>query len=254
LGSQNLHGAELTPIPTARYAGWQARAVWVAPNSPFAEAFRDLALRLREHLASEDGTSILVTSGLPGEGKTLTACNLALALASFATSERVALVDFDLRLPGVAPALGLRPQLGIEAVLRSELPLEAVAIVTDARVHVYPVAEPEKAAHELLARSELSDVLKRLESTYRWVICDSPPLLLVPDAQLIAPHVGACLAVVRAGTTPRNALKELAGRLPKDRTVGFFLNEGRPPSHTSRYYRSSYYGSRSSAKAWESSS
>jgi Mrp family chromosome partitioning ATPase len=226
-----------------RDASWPARAVWASPRSPFAEAFRDLALRLRERLASEEGTSVLVTSALPGDGKTLTACNLALALASFATDESVALVDFDLRVPGVADALGIHPAVGIESVLRGQLPLEAAALVTEAGVHAYPVAQADTAAHELLARSELADVLKRLESRYRWVICDSPPLLLVPDAQLVAPHVGACLAVVRAGRTPRAAFRELTARLPHDRLVGFFLNDVRPPRHTRRYYRSAYYTS-----------
>ena len=239
--SQSLQSADRTPVPTTRNPGWEARAVWVAPRSPFAEAFRDLALHIRQQLAREEGTSILVTSGLPGEGKTVTSCNLALALASFATEEPVALVDFDLRVPGVGPALGLRPRVGIDSVLRGELPLEAAAVLTDTGVHVYPVASPARAAHELLARSELGDVMKRLEASYRWVICDSPPLLLVPDAQLLAPRIGACIAVVRAGRTRRAALVELAERLPNDRMVGFFLNDGRPPSYTRPYYRSAYY-------------
>jgi Mrp family chromosome partitioning ATPase len=253
---QNLHGTPTDPlrnraalgsdaahVSTDRGEGWPARAVWAAPRSPFAEAFRDLALRLRERLVSEEGTSILVTSALPGEGKTLTACNLALALASFGTDESVALVDFDLRVPGIAAALGLEPRVGMEAVLRGEVPLESAAIVTNTGVHAYPVNAQVHAAHELLARSELSAVLKHLESHYRWVICDSPPLLLVPDAQLVAPHVGACIAVVRAGRTPRAAFREVSQRLPHDRMVGFFLNDVRPPRHTRRHYRSLYYTS-----------
>ena len=235
MGSQSLQKTPTErPYPTTRDPGWQARAVWVAPRSPFAEAFRDLALRIRQQLAREEGTSILVTSGLPGEGKTVTPAISRWRWPPSPPTEPVALVDFDLRVPGVGPALGLRPRVGIESVLRGELPLEAAAVVTDTGVHVYPVASPARAAHELLARSELGDVMKRLEASYRWVICDSPPLLLVPDAQLLAPHVGACIAVVRAGRTRRAALAELAERLPNDRMVGFFLNDGRPPTYTRR--------------------
>lgn len=233
--------ADCVRIPTRRDAGWPARVVWVARHSPFAEAFRDLALRVRERLAG--ASSVLVTSALPGEGKTLTACNLALALGSLATAERVALVDFDLRLPGVGPALGLKPRVGIEAVLRGAAPLEATAVVTDAAIDVFPVGVPHRAAHELLVRPELGDVLKRLEATYRWVICDSPPLFPVPDVQILAPLAASCLAVVRVGKTPRAVLRELAERLPKDKTLGFFLNDGRPPAHARRYYRSPYYSS-----------
>lgn len=230
-------------IPTRRDAGWPARAVWVAPSSPFAEEFRSLALRVREQLAGESASSVLVTSALPGEGKTLTACNLALALGSLATTERVALVDFDLRLPGVGQALGLEPRVGIEAVLRGAAPLEAAAVVTDAAIDVFPVGRPHRAGHELLVRPELGDVMKRLEATYRWVICDSPPLFPVPDVQILGPLIGSCLAVVRVGRTPRAVLRELAERLPKDKLLGFFLNDGRPPAHARRYYRSPYYGS-----------
>src|SRR5262245_42971838 len=71
MGSQSHASARRMPVPTTRYPGWEARVVCVAPRSPFAEAFRDLALRLRQQLAREEGTSILVTSGLPGEGKTV---------------------------------------------------------------------------------------------------------------------------------------------------------------------------------------
>lgn len=242
-GFRLLDGAHSVPISRRRDAGWPARAVWVAPHSPFAEAFRDLALRVRERLTSAIGSSVLVTSALPGEGKTLTACNLALAFGSLATAERVALVDFDLRVPGVGRALGLEARVGIEAVLGGTAALEAAAVVTDAGIDVYPVASPRRAAHELLVRPELSDVLKRLEATYRWVICDSPPLLPVPDVHLLAPHVGGCLAVVRAGKTPRAVLRELAERLPKDKLLGFFLTDGRPPAHARQHYRSPYYSS-----------
>src|SRR5262245_23255671 len=123
LRNRVAQSADAAHVSTERDDGWPARAVWAAPRSPFAEAFRDLALRLRERLVSEEGTSVLVTSALPGEGKTLTACNLALALASFGTDESVALVDFDLRVPGIAHAFGIEPRVGMEAVLRGELPL-----------------------------------------------------------------------------------------------------------------------------------
>jgi len=230
-------------ISKARDGDWASRAVWVARSSPYAEAFRYLALRLGTELESRGTSSLLVTSALPQEGKTLTACNLALAFASLATTERVALVDLDLRVPRIGNAFGLRPRVGIVEVLTREVPLEAAAVVTDAKLDIYPVAAPRHATHELLSQPELADVIKQLEARYRWVVCDTGPALLVPDVQIIAPHVGACMAVVRSGRTPRSALEELGKRLPLDRMLGFFLNDARPPRHTRRYYRSAYYTS-----------
>lgn len=235
-------------IPTRRNAGWPARAVWVAPGTAFAEAFRHLAHRVRAQLGGEASSSVLVTSALPGEGKTLTACNLALALRSLAHGERVALVDLDLRVPGVASALGLEAKVGVEEVLRGTASIEAACITTDAGIDVFPIASAHAAAYELLIRPELGELLRKLESNYRWIICDSAPLLGVADTGLVIAQVRACLAVVRSGRTPRSALAELVERLPSENLLGFFLNDGRPPTHATRY--TSYYTDAESPRRW----
>jgi Mrp family chromosome partitioning ATPase len=140
-GSRFSDGAEAACISRRRDTGWESRAVWVARQGPFAQSFRDLALNVREQLG-RGASSVLVTSALPGEGKTLTACNLALALRSIAPAERVALVDFDLRLPEVGRVLGLEARVGIEEVLGGMADLEEAAVVTDAGLDVYPVVVP----------------------------------------------------------------------------------------------------------------
>ena len=126
-------------------------------------------------------------------------------------------------------------------MLRGEVPLHAAALVTEAGLDAYPNWAPSPAAHELLVRGEVQDVLKRLQAQYRWVVCDAPPLLPVPDVELLAPHVGGVLAVVRAGSTRRSVLREFWEELPREKTLGFFLNDMRPPAHARRYYRSGYY-------------
>ena len=237
-------------IPTRRDAGWQARAVWVAPGSPFAEEFRHLAQRVRARLGGEGCQSVLVTSALPGEGKTVTACNLALALHSLAPSERVALVDFDLRVPGVGAALGIEAKTGVEEVLRGTTSIDAVCVTTDAGIDVFPVGAAHAAAYELLARPELAEFIRKLEATYRWIICDSAPLLAVTDTGQLLAQLKACLAVVRSGRTPRAVLSELAERLPREKTLGFFLNDGHPPAHRRRHHRGSYYTTTGERRRW----
>lgn len=240
-------------IPARRDAGWQARAVWVAPGSPFAEGFRHLAQRVRDRLGGEASQSVLVTSALPGEGKTVTACNLALALRSLAPSERVALVDFDLRVPGVGAALGIQVETGVEEVLRGTASIDAACVATDAGIDVFPIAAAHAAAYELLARPELAELIRKLEASYRWVICDSAPLLAVTDTGQLLAQLKACLAVVRAGRTPRAVLSELAERLPPEKTLGFFLNDGHPPAHRRRHHRSSYYTTGERRRWWRRS-
>jgi len=237
-------------IPTRREAGWPARAVWVAPGSRFAESFRHLAQRIRAQLAGEASSSVLVTSCLPGEGKTITACNLALALRTLGGGERIALVDLDLRVPGVAPALGLEPKAGVEEVLRGEATLEAVCLPTDAGIDVFPAATAHPASYELLVRPELGELLRKLEVTHRWIICDSAPLLALADTALVIAQVRTCLAVVRSGRTPRAALSELMDRLPPDKRLGFFLNDARVPRHARRYNHKYYYGESGGSRRW----
>jgi len=228
-------------ITTRRDAGWAARAVFVAPGSRFAESFRHLAQRVRAQLAGEPSSSVLVTSCLPGEGKTLTACNLALALRSLGGGERIALVDLDLRMPGVARALGVEPRTGVEEVLRGTASLESVCLPTDAGIDVFPAATAHPTSYELLVRPELGELLRKLEGTHRWIICDSAPLLALADTALVIAQVRTCLAVVRSGRTPRAALSELVDRLPPDKRLGFFLNDARAPKHARKYYHQGYY-------------
>ena len=237
-------------IPTRREAGWPARAVWVAPGSRFAESFRHLAQRVRAQLTGEASSSVLVTSCLPGEGKTLTACNLALALRSLGGGERIALVDLDLRVPGVAPALGLEPKAGVEEVLRGEASLEDICLPTDTGIDIFPAATAHPASYELLVRPELGEMLRKLEGTHRWIICDAAPLLALADTALVLAQVRTCLAVVRSGRTPRAALSELMDRLPPDKRLGFFLNDARAPKHARRYYHKNYYQDAPRSRWW----
>ena len=192
---------------------------------------------------------MLVTSCLPGEGKTMSACNLAGALRSLGGGERIALVDLDLRVPGVASALGLEPKVGVEEVLRGNASLEAVCLETDAGIDVFPAATAHAASYELLVRPELGELLRKLEATHRWIICDSAPLLALADTGLLFAQVRTCLTVVRSGRTPRAALSELLDRLPADKRLGFFLNDARAPKHARRYYHK-YYQETPRSRAW----
>jgi Mrp family chromosome partitioning ATPase len=229
--------AEPATIPRTRDAGWQARAVWVQQHGPVAEAFRHLALQVRKGLAARGASSVLVVSGVREEGKTLTACNLALALASLSAGERIALVELDLRLPNIARSLGIPCQVGFESVLAGDSPLEACRVPTEVpALDLYPVLYSVPNAHEWLTRPNVAAILRQLEHSYGTVVCDGPPALPVPDVELLAPHMGACLAVVRTGRTPRSGYRALVEMLPKGNLMGTFLNCARPPRHARGYH------------------
>jgi len=215
-----------TILPTERRGFWQARAAVLDAVGPVAEGWRQIALQVRRALDRRSERSVLITSSLRAEGKTLTACNLALALATVAAGRRVALVDLDLRRPAVAHGLGVEPQEGIEDVLAGSLPLASACVPIEAAdLDVYPVASPVAEAHRLLSGDRLPDLLAELERRYALVVCDTPPVLPVPDVSLIAPHVGACLLVTRSGVTRRNVYEQMLGLIPEGKALGTLLND-----------------------------
>ena len=210
----------------------------VLEQGPIPEAFRLLALRVGDEVDRRGGSSVVVTSAVPREGKTVTACNLALALASLQSDQRIALLDLDLRNPRVARSLGLSPSAGIESVLSQDLPIEAVRLRTRARLDVFPVRAPAALAHKLLSGPALPSLLKELESHYAYVVCDSPPALPIPDVEILLRHAAWFIAVVRSGKTPRSAFSELCRRLPGEKFLGTFMNDAHARRHD--YYEDYY--------------
>jgi capsular exopolysaccharide synthesis family protein len=233
----------IAEVPRTLASGSTARAVVVPEKHVVAESFRQFALQVRPLIERRANRCVLVTSALRLEGKTTTASNLALALASLAAERRVALVDLDLRRPSIARGLGIRSRVGIGRVLAGEASLADARIRTDVpALDVFTVEKPRPNAHELLAGQRLPQVLDELRAGYDTVVIDGPPVLLVPDPLLILPHVGACIAVARSGLTLRSAFREMLSRLPQDRLIGCFLNDAPVPRHARRY-AAYHYGS-----------
>ena len=226
------------PVAISRQlvGGWQARAVHIGRPHAAAERFRHLAVRVRRELEARRGRLLLVASALRQEGKTVTSCNLALALASMASERRIALIDLDLRRPSVASALLVRPAVGIEHVLRGEATLGSARIPTELpTLDLYLASGPVRQAHELLAGATFRQVLAELSERYAVVVADTPPVLLVPDVPLIAPHVDGIMVVARASRTAISNFRDMLGLLPREKLLGGFLNEVRASLHATEY-------------------
>ena len=233
---------EATPhieIPRGAGAPWVGRAVILPEQQLVAESFRNFALQTRRLIERLRNRAILVTSALRIEGKTTTSSNLALALASLAGERRVALVDLDLRRPCIARSLGVSARVGIERVLAGDSRLAAACLRTDLpALDLFLVGRPDARAHELLAGQRLAEVIAELCASYDAVVVDGPPVLLVPDPLLIAPHVGGAISVARSGFTVRSAFREMLHRLPRELLIGSFLNDAPLSRHVRKY---SYY-------------
>jgi receptor protein-tyrosine kinase len=232
--------ANAVSIPDQQSGNWHGRAVLVAPRDDVAEGYRHFAIRLQRRLKELGARSVLVTSAARGEGKTTTACNLALALASMASGRRIALIELDLRRPSAADSLGVEPPVGIERVLAGRARLSEACLHTQLpELDLYLASEPARDALAAVSAPNTGALIRDLARQYDLVVIDSPPVLPVPDVPLLAAHADAVLLVARNGFSRRAALRETIESLGEPKTIGVFLNEGRTPRHR-RYY--GYYG------------
>jgi capsular exopolysaccharide synthesis family protein len=210
-------------------------------NSAFAEAFRKLRTNLQFLKVDNPPRAIVVTSSMPGEGKSTTAINIALALAE--NDHTVALVDGDLRRPRLDKYLGLVGSVGFSTVLAGRASLNdvlqktafpGVTVLTSGAVPPNP--------SELLGSMAAKKVLDELRSHFDYVVIDSSPLLAVTDAAILAAGADGVLVVARYAETKREQLAHAVGSL---RSVGapvlgavFTIT----PSRGGASYSYSYYG------------
>ena len=174
------------------------------PQNPLGEAFRGLRTNLQFLDLSGDRTFV-ITSSVPGEGKTTTAINLAIALAD--AGKRVALVDADLRRPQIADYLRLEGSAGLSNLLIGELSLEQVLQPWGTReLFVLPSGTRPPNPNELLASPQMSSLITTLSEYFDAVIIDCPPLLPVADAAILARLTAGALVVVRASRTNQHQL------------------------------------------------
>lgn len=168
-----------------------------APQSPRAESFRQLRTNLQFANVAGHAKTILVTSSLPGEGKSTTATNLAIAVAQ--AGQAVCLIDADLRRPMVNEYLGLDRNAGLTTALLGAADIdELLQPWGDDNLFVLTSGQIPPNPSELLGSAEMENLIKRLESSFDMLIIDAPPLLPVTDAAVLSQHVGGVVIVVGA--------------------------------------------------------
>jgi capsular exopolysaccharide synthesis family protein len=210
------------------------------------EQYRRLAAILH-HAQKERGIRrVLVASALAEEGKTLTATNLALTLSE-SYRKRVLLVDADLRRPGVNIAFGIAKQAGLSESLADAVPRKLSIVQLSPTLSVLPAGHPNQDPMHGLTSLRMAQILEEAATMFDWVIIDSPPVGILPDAKLLARMVDNVLLVVAAAKTPYGAIQRAADALGRDRILGVVLNRVDPDSATpgaNQYYRYYTYGER----------
>ena len=206
--------------------------------APRTEAFRLLRTNLQFLDLEQQPRSLVITSAVPGEGKTVTSANLAVALAQ--AGRKVLLVDGDLRRPRVAGLLDLDGAVGLTSVLVGSAQLEdAIQVHQESGLHFLASGPKPPNPTEILQSRVTHDLLKRLRDDFDMVIVDAPPLLPVADAAVIATATDGAIVVTRHGKTSRDQLRQAVGRLDNvgARVFGVVINMiPRRAAHSYYYY------------------
>lgn len=221
-----------------------------AEKSQIAEEFRIIKRPLIANAFGQgtarvrNGNLIMITSSLPGEGKSFCAINLAISMA-MEMDRTVLLVDADVAKPRVPEYLGIHADKGLLDVLQDkDLKLSDVLIKTDiAKLTVLPAGRTYKRATELLASAAMTRLVEDIGNRYpdRIILFDSPPLLATSEASVLATHMGQIVMVVEAEKTSQEAVREALSHIQSCEVVGMLLNKTTPTPGADYYY--GYYGS-----------
>lgn len=172
--------------------------------------------------------SIMVSSALPGDGKTFTSANLALSMA-LERDHSVILVDGDVAKPHISRLFDAAGEPGLLDVLQNpELGIESVILPTDITgLSIVPVGRQSEQATELLASSRMQTIIASLEALdpQLLVVVDSPPILLTSEARVLASLFGQVVIVVRAGITPQQAVLDALKHIGEGPQVNLVLNQ-----------------------------
>ena len=199
--------------------------VYHDPTSAGADRFRLAQIRLKSLQASRGLKSILITSPMPGDGKTTVALNLATVLSENGKVP-VLLLEADVYRPTVVTRLGLKPWAGLsECSRRGEDPMLAIRRINPLGFYLLPAGQRVDGGSDILQSTFTSQLVKSLAaSSFGWVLIDAPPTTPVADVLTLNAHADATLLVARAGETPREAIEESARNLGRDRIIGIILN------------------------------
>ena len=202
------------------------RCVAFLPDSPEVEFYRQLRTRILQLSGGEGGATVMVTSALPGEGKTLTAINLALTFAK-EFKQTALLVDCDLRQQQVHSMMGFPSERGLADYLMDDCPITELFVWPGVeKLSVISGGKTVRDSCELLGSPGMRDLVLDMKHRYpeRYVFFDAPSILTSADAIAFAPLVDYVLVVAQAGQTPLKDINRALQLLPAEKILGLVMN------------------------------
>ncbi len=214
-----------------------------SPQSVEAELFKMLRTNLLFSSTSKPPKSIMVTSAIPGEGKSFVSANLAISIAQ-GVEEHVLLIDSDIRKPSINDFFGFEQAKGLSEYLTTGSDVSKNFVKTPVeKLTILPAGKPPDNPSELLTTQKMKALLKEVTHRYddRYIIIDSAPPSLATETAAIANYVDGIIIVVKAGKTPRSAVTEVIEQLGKEKILGIVLNYSDQSSKKYYGYGKSYY-------------
>ena len=196
------------------------------PQSFEAEQFKHLRTNILFPVSGNPPRSIMVTSAVPGEGKSFVASNLAVSIAQN-IDQHVLLMDCDMRKASVHSNFGFDEVEGLSGYLSKKTSLSSLLLKTDInKLTILPGGKPPNNPAELMSSNKMSELLKEVTSRYsdRYIIIDSPPPHLTSETSIIARQVDGIILVVKAGSTSREMVEELLEMMGKEKVLGVVVN------------------------------
>lgn len=194
-------------------------------KSPASEAYRMLRTNIQFSSISREIKIIAVTSSVPGEGKSTTACNYALSLAE--TGKRVLLIDCDLRKPTIHRKFKISNASGLTNILLGEAAAESTICIARDSLSILTSGTLPPNPAEVVGSQRMKDFLHEMEKQYDYIVIDTPPLLAVADGQIISSISDGVLLIVESKKTPKDSVlksKELLTNVNAN-ILGIILNK-----------------------------
>jgi capsular exopolysaccharide synthesis family protein len=242
-GTDSADAAIQVPRPLVeRLAASEKLVIFPGTDVTLVEQFRRLAAALHHAKLQNGATTVMIASAVEGEGKTLTATNLALTLSE-SYQRRVLLIDADLRRPSVHRVFDLDNEYGLSDTLKhvvpdGRLPLHRVS----PNLWIVPGGRPDPDPMGGLVSETMQRLLAEAAEQFDWVVIDTPPVGVLPDAKLLTAMIDTALLVVRAASTPYPLSARAVDAIGPGRLLGVVLNRTRDRdlADGGYYYYSSY--------------
>lgn len=226
----------------------------LVPGSSISQEIKNEFRRIKRPLLSnafgksaslvDHGNIIVVTSSIPGEGKSYMATNLALTFAQ-ERDVTVLLIDCDVTRQGLSRLLGVenrRPDLTDLLVTESMQVGDALLNTDVPGLTLVPAGKPHEFITEMVASHRMKQLIEEVGSRYsdRIIILDAPPILSTPESQVLAGLVGQIVFVIEAGKTPQTIVQDALEMLPREKAIGLVLNKSESISNRGGYYYNYY--------------